>query len=425
MDRGSNYDFSRDLFPAMLRDGKAFGGYVIQDYWTDIGNLEQYQQANYDALEGKVRVTIPGTETRAGHLARRGLPHRSGRAPARVRSCSAKASVVEHGRDDRAGERARQRRDRRANARASSARAVGRRYFGEVAALSRLHDRRPQHRQGSRLDRRRHRHRTRLHDRQRRGRERPNLKLWPDKCVTSGSVVSMSLIYGIKWPGSLFGSVGISGLANLEITPEFTLKLGQAFGSYLKHGLSVMTSRDTHPAARIMNRCVISGLLTVGIDVHDLRSFPLPLARYATRMGGDGGVHVRVAPNDPNSLLVELLDGSGINVDKATERKIENLFFREDFRRTAMDEVGHLVFPARSLEIYTSEFLNALKPRALPKANFKVVIDYGYGNASIVLPQHALESRRRHQSRSTPITTKRRRARSASIANVTSSSSAT
>ena len=90
--------------------------------------------------------------------------------------------------------------------------------------------------------------------------------LWPEKNVTSGAIVSMSLIYGIKWPGSLFGGVGVTGLANLEITPEFALKLGQAFGSFLRPGDTVMTSRDTHPASRIMNRCVISGLLSVGSE---------------------------------------------------------------------------------------------------------------------------------------------------------------
>ena len=93
----------------------------------------------------------------------------------------------------------------------------------------------------------------------------------------------MSLIYGIKWPGSLFGADGVSGLANIEITPEFALKLGQAFGSFLQPGQIVMTSRDTHPASRIMNRCIISGLLSVGINVQDLRAYPMPLARYAVR----------------------------------------------------------------------------------------------------------------------------------------------
>jgi len=121
--------------------------------------------------------------------------------------------------------------------------------------------------------------------------------------------------------------------------------------------------------------------------VQDLRSFPLPLARYAVRIGGDGGVHVRVSPHDPNSLILEFFDQVGITIDKNTERKIENLFFREDFRRTPMDEVGSLDFPSRMLERYVAAFNEALAAQALRDAGFKVVIDYAWGNASIVLPQ--------------------------------------
>ncbi len=62
MQRGRVYDFSKDLFPDMLREGAKLGGYVIDAYWTDIGNLEQYQQANYDAVGGKVRIAFPGGE---------------------------------------------------------------------------------------------------------------------------------------------------------------------------------------------------------------------------------------------------------------------------------------------------------------------------------------------------------------------------
>src|SRR5205807_6855978 len=46
----------------------------------------------------------------------------------------------------------------------------------------------------------------------------PQVKIWPDKNVEAGATVSMSLIWGIKWPGSLFGVNGIAGLANIEIT---------------------------------------------------------------------------------------------------------------------------------------------------------------------------------------------------------------
>jgi mannose-1-phosphate guanylyltransferase/phosphomannomutase len=385
MIRGRSYDFSKDLFPEMLRDGAKLGGYVIDAYWTDIGNLEQYQQANYDALEGKVRLDPLGTEIMPGVLAGAGCRidptaqlHRPIVLGEGVRigpgveivgpATLGNGSIVERGaritrsvlwEDCYIGEEASlndctiaDRNTIERNAAISESTVVGRGCTIGAGAIINA-----------------------------------NLKLWPDKWVTSGSIVSMSLIYGQKWPGSLFGSVGISGLANLEITPEFALKLGQAFGSYLKPGQSVMTSRDTHPATRVLNRCVISGLLSVGIHVLDLRSYPLPLSRYAVRIGGDAGVHVRVSPHDPNSLIMEFFDHQGITTDKNTERKIENLFFREDFRRTGMDDVGTLDFPSRMLERYTGAFLEALSARALKEAGFRVVIDYAWGNTSIVLPQ--------------------------------------
>jgi mannose-1-phosphate guanylyltransferase / phosphomannomutase len=385
MTRGRVYDWSKDLFPEMLRDGAKLGGYVIDAYWTDIGNLEQYQQANYDALEGKVKLELPGEEIRPG--VRAGEGHR-------IHPDATIEGPVILGRDVRIA----------AGAAISGPSVIGDRaivergatvcrtvawedvYVGEEASLSDC----------TVADRNTVEKRATVHENTVIGRGctigagatvNAHLKLWPDKWVSAGSIVSMSLIYGQKWPGSLFGATGISGLANLEITPEFALKLGQAFGSWLKPGQAVMTSRDTHPASRVMNRCIISGLLSVGVNVLDLRSYPLPLARYAVRVGGNGGVHVRVAPEDSNSLVFEFFDGTGIGIDKGAERKVENLFFREDFRRTPMDEVGTLDFPSRALERYTAAFAEALRAHTLKEANYRVVIDYAFGNASIVLPK--------------------------------------
>ena len=84
---------------------------------------------------------------------------------------------------------------------------------------------------------------------------------------------------------------------------------------------------------------------------------------------------------------MEFFDSRGINVDKNLERKIENLFFREDFRRTPMDRSGKLDFPSRMLEAYTSGFLEALAPKAISGAGLRVVIDYAFGNASLILPR--------------------------------------
>ncbi|MGZ3496750.1 MAG: sugar phosphate nucleotidyltransferase [Vulcanimicrobiaceae bacterium] len=385
MEGGGIYDFSKDLFPRMLHENRRIGGYVIDDYWTDVGNLQQYQQANYDALNGDVHIEDAGTEiapgvhagegTRVDPTAQLNGPIRLGKnvqigpgALIEGPACIGDNSIVAGGaRVERAivwedvyiGFDAELTDCTIANRTIVKERAsvgegtvVGERCnIGEGAAV------------------------------------RGNLRIWPDKTISSGAIVSMSLIYGIKWPGSLFGGAGVTGLANLEITPEYSIKLGQAFGTFLRHGQVVMTSRDTHPVSRIMNRCIISGLLSTGIHVQDLRSFPLPLSRFATRADGDGCVHVRLSPSDSNSLLFEFLDANGINIDKASERKIENLFFREDFRRTPMDDVGHLDFPSRTVENYSSAFMEALQPKALPKANFRIAIDYAYNNVALVLPR--------------------------------------
>jgi len=385
MEAGKPYDFSRDVFPRLLHEEKLISGYIANEYWTDIGNLQQYQQANYDALSGKVRIDIPGTEVSPGVWLGEGCridPQSRIEGPVVLgRNVVVEAGAIV-GPDTVLGSATIVAR----NARVQRTVGWSNSYFGDSSSIT-----------GCTVA-----DRNIIKDHVTIGEGavigsgctlgsgaivRPNLKLWPDKSVSSGAVVSMSLIYGIKWPGSLFGAVGVSGIANVELTPEFALKLGQALGSALKPGQTVMTSRDAHPAARVMNRCVISGLLSVGCLVEDLRSLPLPLARYATRMAGDAGVHTRVDPSDPSAVLIEILDPSGVNIDTTTERKIENLFFREDFRRTGMDEVGTLSFPARTLELYSSEMLAALKPKALPSANFKVVVDYGYGNASSVLPR--------------------------------------
>ena len=58
--QGQEYDFSKHLFPQLLSAGEPLFGYVADGYWSDIGNLEQYRQAHYDVLSGKVRVSIPG-----------------------------------------------------------------------------------------------------------------------------------------------------------------------------------------------------------------------------------------------------------------------------------------------------------------------------------------------------------------------------
>jgi NDP-sugar pyrophosphorylase family protein len=57
---GTFYDFGSQLFPRLLQEGRTFHGYFHHDYWNDVGSIEEYRRGNFDALEGKVKVKIPG-----------------------------------------------------------------------------------------------------------------------------------------------------------------------------------------------------------------------------------------------------------------------------------------------------------------------------------------------------------------------------
>jgi len=216
---------------------------------------------------------------------------------------------------------------------------------------------------------------------------RTQIKLWPDKIIEAGSTVTMSLIWGQKWAGSLFRKNGVMGIANIELTPDFACKLGASFGGYLKKGATVVTSRDSGPVARMMKRAMISGLLSVGVNVLDMRSMPLPISRHGI-LGSQagGGVHIRLAPGDPKMALIEFFDEQGVYLSKNAERKVETIFFREDFRRVDANQVGQLEFAGRSIEQYAEDFFHHIEVKPIWERHLKVVADFAYGRLASIYP---------------------------------------
>jgi mannose-1-phosphate guanylyltransferase/phosphomannomutase len=121
-------------------------------------------------------------------------------------------------------------------------------------------------------------------------------------------------------------------------------------------------------------------LPSAGVNVHDLEDVPLPVARYYVRTtDAAGGVHIRLSPFDPRVLDIKFFDQNGQDISKNTERKIENLYFREDFRRVYLDDVGSIQYAPEAKKRYTSAFLRALDLEALRKRRYRVVVDYSHG----------------------------------------------
>src|SRR5205807_3284117 len=154
--------------------------------------------------------------------------------------------------------------------------------------------------------------------------------------------VNTSIIWGSQGRRGLFGRFGVTGLVNVDLTPEFAARLGAAYGAVLPKGSVVCINRDSsHRTSRMIKRAVISGLPSAGVNVHDINQVPIPVARYYVRTtDAVGGVHVRLSPHDQRIVDIKFFDQYGLDINKTTERKIENLYFREDFRRVYLDDLG-------------------------------------------------------------------------------------
>ena len=385
VDASRPFDFSQHLFPALLAEGELLCGYVADGYWTDIGSLDQYRHANQDCLRGAVSVELPGEQVEeavwlgdgtrvhpsavleppvlVGHGCTIGEGAHIGPNTIIGDNCTIEAgtvvshSVLWNGVYLGGG--------CRVNAATVCRNVTAKRHvvINEGAVVGD----RCQLEEGTVI--------------------MPHIRIWPSKVTERGSKVTMSLIWGTKWPGTLFGPSGVTGLANVEVTPEFAARLGAAFGAYLESGARVITSRDSHHVSRMTKRAIIAGLMSVGANVLDLRTMPGAVSRHMAHLtGASGGVHVCVSPSDPTHTLIEFYDGSGKNLDRSADRRIESIFFREDFRRAPRDAVGSLEFLGRTVEYYTEDFLNFVEASSIRRWGPKLVIDYAFGPLCLLMP---------------------------------------
>ncbi|MBD3382617.1 MAG: NTP transferase domain-containing protein [candidate division Zixibacteria bacterium] len=216
---------------------------------------------------------------------------------------------------------------------------------------------------------------------------RPNVKVWPKKEIENGAVVSTSLVWGEKWNRELFTDAKVTGLGNLELTPEFAAKLGAAYGAMLGPGSSVILSRDVSHSSRMLQRAFGAGLISAGVNVKDLQTLPIPVVRFELSTGRhSGGTHFRQTPYKAKMQDMIFFGDDGLDLPTSKTKSLERLFLREDFRRADIDEVGRIEFPVRVLEAYRENFIKALDVDTIRKHNFKVVIDYSNGGAVDIFP---------------------------------------
>jgi mannose-1-phosphate guanylyltransferase/phosphomannomutase len=234
---GRTIDFSAEVFPVMLEAGRPLYGYVAGGYWEDVGTLEAYLRAHADILDGKVEMDMPGFSLRPNVWLGAGAeihPTASVVGPALIGdNCRIGAGAELHGHCVLG-----------ANVRIGENTVIERCVIHDnvyiassVSARGCVIARSCDVRQGVHLD-----DGVVLGAGSKVGRQAvigAGVKVYPHKMIEAGAVVNSSIIWESRGSRSLFGRLGVAGIANVDLSPEVALRVALAYATTLPKGATV------------------------------------------------------------------------------------------------------------------------------------------------------------------------------------------
>lgn len=381
------YDFSKELFPKLMKMGESIFAHPLDGYWCDVGVPSQYISAHFDILAGKTKVEIPGKRDDERNIwMEDGAEIYSG-AEISGPSLIGKNTVISKG--AKVGPLACLGASVSIEPGAVLHRTIaydfayiGREAEAKGCILGKSSVLRPRSRvfegavigDGSQLGS---------------GSEvAQNVRIWPDKNIESGASVKENLVWGMTSQRKIFGSRGIVGISNIEIIPETTAKLGAAFGTASGSKGKIAVARDTLRSSRMLKRSFIAGLLSTGSTVFNLRAAPLAVTRLSTIANKlDGSVYFSSSPTEPDYTIIQFLDSKGYNITSDSQRKIENILFKEEIHRSSYDELSDIYALPMIFDAYEEILLGLVDSKTIQSIKPRIVVDCALGPASSTAPQ--------------------------------------
>ncbi len=181
--------------------------------------------------------------------------------------------------------------------------------------------------------------------------------------------------------GKLFGSSGVRGLANIELTPTLACKVGSAVATYAKAKRAVV-ARDTRVSGVMIQDALVSGLMSCGVTVHLIGVVPTPVLAYATRsLGADVGFMITASHNPPQYNGIKVLTPETLSYVDTDQDAVEKIISENRYTLADWRKLGKTI-PQDACPAY---FEMAQKAAPLHK-KWHVVVDPGCGVAYNVAP---------------------------------------
>jgi len=385
-----NYDFAKDLFPRLMREGIDLMAGYAKGYWRDVGNPESYREVYEDILSGKVKFKIDGKK----EIFPDGVLY-SKEAYKLDKSIEIIGTVV-------LGKNVTLKKNIKLNnvvigdnitiGKESTIRnsvlwediTIGRntKLDGCVICNNNKIGKNVTAKAGMILAE---------------GCEigelvniEKDVTIWADKVIEDASIVSNSLILGSKYKNSIFEYGKVVGQSNVELSCEMATKLAEAFGAQLPVGSTILMSRDYNKNSRMLKRAFLGGILSSGVNVVDYNAIPSSIMRCNIAMNDKfvAGIYFNQKLNDPTSTVITFFNNEALRINSDLSKKIEKSFFKESFRRVDYSKIGEIYESEHEIEYksYKKEIEALLQLHKFKCIDCRIAVDMMHGIASEVFP---------------------------------------
>ena len=180
----------------------------------------------------------------------------------------------------------------------------------------------------------------------------------------------------------LFGTSGIRGIANREVTSELALKVGLALATYIENG-NFLVARDTRVSGEMIENALTAGILAGGANANKLGIAPTPALAFLTKKHGlNAGVMITASHNPPEYNGIKIFNSDSTGLNEKQQEEIEKIMEHENFRLAEWNKIGKCVDVKYWIKDYIHQILGSLSF----KKSWFVVIDPGCGATSAVAP---------------------------------------
>jgi phosphomannomutase/phosphoglucomutase len=183
-----------------------------------------------------------------------------------------------------------------------------------------------------------------------------------------------------------FGTNGIRGLVNKELTPEMAIRVGLAIGTFFNRK-RLLLGHDARTSGPMFARSVMSGLTSTGCDVYFAGMAPTPSLQFAVKSQGfDGGVIITASHNPAEYNGIKVIWEDGIETSYEQETEIEENYFENKTLRAEWNNLGEIYELSNINEKYVEAIKKHVDVSKIAEKQFHVVVDAANSVGGLTAP---------------------------------------